>query len=193
MTYSPPRLTYDPNWLAITRALHPYLSLELHSSLPPRVEQDALVADELVRIKEEGVLVPEELREDDLLAEMDAEFAELEAEAKAKTGEEGSKVSGDGRGGEEAGKGEGEQNGDGQAPEGAGTRPASSAEELPRFAPLVWEDAGDIEVGRVQQFWPTAPPHPGGEPRQWYTNPQTEAFCGMLGIENKVNPRPVER
>lgn len=24
----------------------------------------------------------------------------------------------------------------------------------------------------------------------WYTNPQTEAFCGMLGIENKINPTP---
>ena len=24
----------------------------------------------------------------------------------------------------------------------------------------------------------------------WYTNPQTEAFCGMLGIENKINPAP---
>jgi lariat debranching enzyme len=25
----------------------------------------------------------------------------------------------------------------------------------------------------------------------WYTNPQTEAFCGMLGIPNKINPAPV--
>jgi hypothetical protein len=24
----------------------------------------------------------------------------------------------------------------------------------------------------------------------WYTNPQTEAFCGMLGIPNKINPAP---
>lgn len=22
----------------------------------------------------------------------------------------------------------------------------------------------------------------------WYTNPQTAAFCSMLGIENKINP-----
>lgn len=26
----------------------------------------------------------------------------------------------------------------------------------------------------------------------WYTNPQTEAFCGMLGVQNKINP-PVNR
>jgi hypothetical protein len=24
----------------------------------------------------------------------------------------------------------------------------------------------------------------------WYTNPQTEAFCGMLAIPNKINPAP---
>jgi hypothetical protein len=24
----------------------------------------------------------------------------------------------------------------------------------------------------------------------WYTNPQTEAFCALLEIENKVNPVP---
>jgi hypothetical protein len=24
----------------------------------------------------------------------------------------------------------------------------------------------------------------------WYTNPQTVAFCDMLGLENKVNPVP---
>jgi lariat debranching enzyme len=22
----------------------------------------------------------------------------------------------------------------------------------------------------------------------WYTNPQTEAFCALLGLENKINP-----
>lgn len=25
----------------------------------------------------------------------------------------------------------------------------------------------------------------------WYTNPQTEAFCAMLEIENKINPPPL--
>jgi lariat debranching enzyme len=65
-----------------------------------------------------------------------------------------------------------------------------------------------VEVDRVQRFWPTAPAEgdPGGSPctlcaspniieadkiAAWYTNPQTEAFCGMLGVENKINPAPV--
>ncbi|BEJ17409.1 hypothetical protein CspHIS471_0608100 [Cutaneotrichosporon sp. HIS471] len=170
---SPPRLTYDPHWLAITRALHPYLSLEVYgAALPPREEQEALVADELVRINEEGVLVPEELVEDDFMADMNAEFDALERRESAA---------------ERAAAGlpeeEEEPNGD----------PKSESDPLPHCAPLDWESAANIEVGRVQQFWPTAPPYPGGDPGQWYTNPQTEAFCGMLGIQNKVNPRPVLR
>ena len=27
-------------------------------------------------------------------------------------------------------------------------------------------------------------------PAAWYTNTQTESFCGMLGIPNKINPAP---
>lgn len=26
----------------------------------------------------------------------------------------------------------------------------------------------------------------------WYTNPQTEAFCKMIGMTNKINPPPAE-
>jgi len=50
-------------------------------------------------------------------------------------------------------------------------------------------------VTDVQQFTPTAP-GPGAEgpnmTRQppWYTNPQTEVFCAMLGLTNKINPPP---
>lgn len=52
-----------------------------------------------------------------------------------------------------------------------------------------------LDVHRVQQFVRTAPApfEPGGlsqAPPAWYTNPQTEAFCRFLGIENKINPRP---
>ncbi|KAJ9477701.1 Lariat debranching enzyme [Pseudozyma hubeiensis] len=57
------------------------------------------------------------------------------------------------------------------------------------------EDEGGLDVYRVQRFVRTAPApfEPGGlsqAPPAWYTNPQTEAFCGFLGIENKINPRP---
>lgn len=71
---------------------------------------------------------------------------------------------------------------------------------------LVWEK-GDIDIGRVQKFWPTAPAQgePGGSSSEstrswtwtalikaaWYTNPQTEAFCGMLQIPNRINPAPI--
>ena len=30
----------------------------------------------------------------------------------------------------------------------------------------------------------------GGSTASWYTNPQTEALCKLLGIENKINPMP---
>lgn len=58
-TGQPPRLTYDPHWLAITRALHPYLSLDVRQTPLPRPDQiDQLVQTELERIQREGLLVP---------------------------------------------------------------------------------------------------------------------------------------
>jgi len=90
-------MTYDPQWLAITRALNPFLSLnQFQTPLPPQETIDQLVQDEVSRIKEEGLLVPEETGEGELVR-------------------------------------------------------------------LVWE-RGDIEVQRVQKFWPTAPVEgqPGG-------------------------------
>ncbi len=58
------------------------------------------------------------------------------------------------------------------------------------------EDKGSaLDIHRVQQFVRTAPApfEPGGlnqGPPAWYTNPQTEAFCRFIGVENKINPRP---
>lgn len=127
---SPPRLTFDPYWLAITRAMHPYFSTDVYP--PPLPEQTTLkaqIADELSRIQTDGLLVPAQLSESDLAS--------------------------------------------GKTP------------------PLVFEK-GPVDISRVQQFWPTAPPEGmGGSSGEWYTNPQTEAFAGMLGIPNKINPRPV--
>lgn len=56
----PPVLHYDPEWLAITRALHPFLSLSRYQdALPfPDVVQQ-LVTDEVTRLREEGLLVPD--------------------------------------------------------------------------------------------------------------------------------------
>jgi len=50
-----------------------------------------------------------------------------------------------------------------------------------------------LSVDNCQTFVQTAP-GPGSEGNAkfqqppWYTNPQTVAFCSMLGIENKINP-----
>ncbi|KAK8854940.1 hypothetical protein IAR55_003679 [Kwoniella newhampshirensis] len=121
-----PRLTYDPEWLAISRALHPYLSVKHQQTpLPPSDALQQMIQDEKDRIERDGLLVPSEVVREDGLVDLD------------------------------------------------------------------WEK-GDIEVNRVQKFWPTAPAEgqPGGSASAWYTNPQTEAFCGMLGVENKVNPAP---
>lgn len=93
----PVKLTYDPEWLAITRATHPYLSTKVYQNpLPPKAELERLVEVERSRIRDEGLLVPKIV----------AEGEEIE---------------------------------------------------------LVW-DKGEIEVDRVQKFWPTAPAEglPGG-------------------------------
>lgn len=55
--------------------------------------------------------------------------------------------------------------------------------------------AHPLDIDQVQYFFRTAPStaDPAGSfpgPPPWYTNPQTEAFCQWLGIENKINPPP---
>ncbi|TRM60676.1 lariat debranching enzyme, C-terminal domain-containing protein [Schizophyllum amplum] len=53
-----------------------------------------------------------------------------------------------------------------------------------------------VNVKDVQQFAPTLPGGDGPQGRErfqqppWFTNPQTVAFCEMLGIENKINAPP---
>ncbi|KZT38916.1 Metallophos-domain-containing protein [Sistotremastrum suecicum HHB10207 ss-3] len=77
--------------------------------------------------------------------------------------------------------------------------PAVLSSKLKKEMKWVVENIGTHKrISDVQQFCRTAP----GEGRSenaawngqplWYTNPQTEAFCEMLKIENKVNPPPTE-
>jgi hypothetical protein len=50
-----------------------------------------------------------------------------------------------------------------------------------------------MDIEQVQTFCFTAPPHNAPEaaqPNQWFTNMQTEAFAGFIGVENKINPLP---
>jgi len=106
-----PQLTFDPEWLAICRALHPFLSTSRSQRpLPKPEEVRNLIATELSWVKE--------------------------------------------------------------------NLPAS----------------GLGPVKDVQTFVCTAPgpsKERKNQPLLWYTNPQTEAFCEMLHIPNKVNPRRV--
>ncbi|CEL61804.1 Lariat debranching enzyme OS=Schizosaccharomyces pombe (strain 972 / ATCC 24843) GN=dbr1 PE=3 SV=2 [Rhizoctonia solani AG-1 IB] len=110
---SPPTLTYDREWLAISRALHPFLSTERHQTALPPVWDLAPLIQESQRWVDENI--------------------------------------------------------------------------------------GEREIRLVQEFTMTAPGPVNTDPRParnlrpppWYTNPQTEAFCAMLGLENKVNPPPV--
>ncbi|KAF8901740.1 lariat debranching enzyme, C-terminal domain-containing protein [Gymnopilus junonius] len=112
-----PLLSFDPEWLAITRAFHPWLSTTRHQpSFPEEIEARALVASEL-------------------------EWVEKNVEK---------------------------------------------------------DTNGAIPVMEHQSFAMTAP-GPGSEGADkskqppWYTNPQTEAFCRMLDIPNKINPPPTTR
>ncbi|KAL8277303.1 hypothetical protein RQP46_010256 [Phenoliferia psychrophenolica] len=54
-------------------------------------------------------------------------------------------------------------------------------------------EGGLKKVEDVQVFGRTAPATGDGfddGPPSWYTNPQTEAFCEMIGIPNQINPMP---
>ncbi|KAF8299284.1 hypothetical protein DL93DRAFT_2091209 [Clavulina sp. PMI_390] len=116
-----PELTYDLEWLAISRALHPYLSTQ-RDEIPLPSEQ-----------------------------EMKEKVSEARAWIIANV-------------------------------------PALAADN----------GEGKIKVLDVQQFVMTAPgpvpqrgPGRGPQmPLSWFTNPQTEAFCALIGVENKINPPP---
>ena len=53
-----PRICFDPEWLAITRAFHPWLSTERMQPLPNLWEVDDLVQKERKRLETEGLMVP---------------------------------------------------------------------------------------------------------------------------------------
>lgn len=52
-------MTFDPHWLAITRAMQPYLSLGIREIDPPMNELPGMVQRELGQINTQGLLVPE--------------------------------------------------------------------------------------------------------------------------------------
>ncbi|KAG8749857.1 hypothetical protein FRC14_001037 [Serendipita sp. 396] len=123
---TPPRFTFDPEWLAICRAMHPLLSTERRSTIQPRLT----LAKNWVQNELEWI-------QDKLKQKTD----ELNAQTEASS--------------------------DGTA---------------------------ELDISTIQRFVMTAPgPSHGrnsGQPLLWYTNPQTEAFCELIGVENKVNSKP---
>ncbi|PPQ63894.1 hypothetical protein CVT24_010361 [Panaeolus cyanescens] len=70
------------------------------------------------------------------------------------------------------------------------------AKELDWVSENIKTDAsGEIPISDYQTFAMTAPgPGTEGQARfqqpPWYTNPQTESFCRMIGVPNKINPPP---
>ncbi|PVF95639.1 hypothetical protein CPB86DRAFT_568097 [Serendipita vermifera] len=128
-SHFPPRLTFDVEWLAISKAMHPLLSTERKHSVQPRVT----LAKEWVKTELEWIKKK--------IASMKSEKGDHSASS-------------------EQGK----------------------------------DEDSELEISSVQQFVPTATgPNRNINPRaqpSWYTNPQTEAFCALIEVENKVNPVP---
>lgn len=124
-----PRLTYDPEWLAITRAFDEYFSRSQHqASFPDEETAKSRVTQEVDWVRKNLV--------------------QKHTATEEGTGE----VSGTTRG---------------------------------------------LAISEHQAFVPTAPGpgsegqgRGGGQPTP-YTNPQTVAFCKMLGIEDRISPHPV--
>ncbi|RXK38123.1 hypothetical protein M231_04584 [Tremella mesenterica] len=54
----PPVLQYDPDWLAITRAFHPYLSTVIRQTLPNMLEIENMIRNEKQKLDIQGVLIP---------------------------------------------------------------------------------------------------------------------------------------
>lgn len=54
-----PRMTFDPHWLAITRVMHPFLSLGMRQLDPPYGQLEEMIQSEYQMITTEGLLVPE--------------------------------------------------------------------------------------------------------------------------------------
>ncbi|CAG8600678.1 5501_t:CDS:10, partial [Acaulospora colombiana] len=118
----PARLTFDLEWLAISRAMHPLLLTERKHTVQPKMNlARGWVKTELEWVKKKI------------------------ASVKSQQGEQG-------------------------APPGQTT-----GDEL------------EIEISAIQEFVRTAS---GPSRTPAYTNPQTEAFCALIEVENKVNPLP---
>jgi lariat debranching enzyme len=116
----PPRLTYDPEWLAITRAFHPFLSTERQQ--PKYPDEDAAR----------------------LMIQKELEWVRSNVKNKSDS-------------------------------------VATGIRDVDDCQPFVMTAPGPGQEGDAMRKQPP-----------WYTNPQTEAFCAMLDLDNKINPPPAK-
>ncbi|EIW67435.1 hypothetical protein TREMEDRAFT_74581 [Tremella mesenterica DSM 1558] len=167
----PPVLQYDPDWLAITRAFHPYLSTAIRQTLPNMLEIEDMVRNEKQKLDIQGVLIPPSPAQDSKVEGI-VRFSVNEKHFESTQNERDRQMDGN-----------------------------TENEEMPKehqeadmdergMAKKEFWAKGLVEISKVQKFQKTAPAQgeAGGSDDAWYTNPQTEAFCRMLGIENKINP-----
>lgn len=150
-------LSFDPEWLAITRAFNPYMPLGLkQGAYPDEADARAAVAEALTWVAE------------NVLAETSDRSAAPNDSASA-AGDAANDI--------------------------AGTpAPAAAAAATQETAPpeAVLRRTTTKRIDEVQQFVVSAPP-PGQDGSRgrtqppYYPNPQTAAFCSLLGIENRVD------
>lgn len=142
---SAPEFTYDLEWLAISRALHPYLSLQrAEIRLPSESQIKELVKKEMVWVMEHiGV---------------GKRISDVQKFVLTAPGPSGG-----------GNTGRGNQN-----------VPCEYCFFCSALPLEDWPNACGSHFLRAT----------GVSPVMWYTNPQTEAFCEMIGVDNKVNPVP---
>ncbi|KIJ95646.1 hypothetical protein K443DRAFT_682865 [Laccaria amethystina LaAM-08-1] len=181
---SPAQLTFDPEWLAITRAFHPFLSLE-HAQVPfPReAEAERMVRDAREWVGRNVFQVPEG-QDQPLPVSQPPRHAQGQGDGRTK------QLPRTDGGARRRPQGEGEAK-----PPHDGTSHQSQSDGRPE-PPLKCRPK---LVEEIQRFVKTAAGVEETPEREWkaqpstYTNPQTAAFCEMLDIENKINTSPVGR
>jgi lariat debranching enzyme len=134
MAKDKPSLAFDPEWLAITRALHPWFSTsKLQRPFPEEPEARALVAKEQEWVKK------------NIKTNRDGEILVADHQRFAMT------------------------------------------------APGPGQE-GPTGTDNVSHYPGHRPPHIViAFLAPWYKNPQTEAFCRMLGISNLMDPPPTDK
>ena len=180
---SPPHLQYDPEWLAVTRAFHPFLSLERRQVLPSHEEAEKCL-DEARTWVEKNIVNAPSLQ---VPADEDGTRAVIESAAA---------VAGDGEAETAApviaqADDEGETETDVKKQEQEQEASDEQAPAAPANRPLTL-----LDVEATQYFYRTAPTQEegGGGPGEWdpwpANSPQPELTSLALQAHGIPTPRP---